>query len=127
MQLTINSGLALQTAVRKRISELQPLRTSVAVQEETSYMGETKAIKSSNPQYDVKAVDTKIVIDQWRCPIFTTHRSYRTRSYASITACTKSLIDSRANPDQRIKNLNKKLWNKLHRSVGGQLKIRDFG
>ena len=61
MKLTINSGLALQTAVRKRINELQPLRNSVAVETNTSYMGEVKSQTENKPQYDVKAVDAQII------------------------------------------------------------------
>lgn len=59
--MTINELLALQKAVRSRLSELQALRNSVAVRKETNwYDRDTNKQDKIEPQYDVKFVDRKI-------------------------------------------------------------------
>ncbi len=59
-KLTINSGIALQNALKSRISELKYLRDKVAVKEVRSFYGEPKTETVVEPQFDVKKVDTKI-------------------------------------------------------------------
>ena len=54
--MTINEGLTLIKAIRKRIANLESLRDEVST--ETHYMTATESIRK--PQYDVKAVDKKI-------------------------------------------------------------------
>ena len=57
MYHTVNELLSLSKAVRFRLSSLEDLRDKVSI--ETSYLdSKEKVIK---PQYDVKAVDKKIV------------------------------------------------------------------
>ena len=54
---TVNELLSLSKAVRSRLNSLENLRDKVSI--ETSYLdSKEKVIK---PQYDVKAVDKKIV------------------------------------------------------------------
>ena len=57
MYHTVNELLSLSKAVRSRLNSLENLRDKVSI--ETSYLdSKEKVIK---PQYDVKAVDKKIV------------------------------------------------------------------
>ncbi len=55
--MTINELLVLIKAVRSRVSELNSLRTQVAIQE--NYYGNKERVVT--PLYDVKKVDKKIV------------------------------------------------------------------
>ena len=55
--MTINEGLTLIKAIRKRISSLEELRESVS--NRTSYLGQAERVVE--PQYDIKKVDSKIV------------------------------------------------------------------
>jgi len=55
--MTINEGLTLIKAIRKRVSSLEELRESVS--NTTRFMGARESIVE--PQYDVKDVDKKIV------------------------------------------------------------------
>ena len=55
--MTINELLSLIKIVRERVNELKGLRTSVSVKDR--WMREDS--KVSEPQYDVKFVDAKIV------------------------------------------------------------------
>ena len=55
--MTINEGLTLIKAIRRRISNLEQLRESVA--NETRYMGQAERVVV--PQYDIKKVDSKLV------------------------------------------------------------------
>jgi hypothetical protein len=58
-EITINEALVLQKAVRERANELRALRASVSNKESYLYGREEK--KVVEPQYDVKAVDRKVV------------------------------------------------------------------
>ena len=55
--LTINEMLCLTKAVRQRMNELSALRSQISVK--TKYFGDPNRVVE--PQYDVKAVDKKIV------------------------------------------------------------------
>ena len=55
--MTINEALTLIKAIRKRISSLETLRESVS-NKTTYYSAQEKTV---DPQYDVKAVDKKIM------------------------------------------------------------------
>ena len=55
--MTINEGLTLIKAIRKRISSLETLRESVS-NKTTYYSAQEKSVE---PQYDVKEVDKKIM------------------------------------------------------------------
>ncbi len=59
MSMTINEALVLQKAVRERLNELKGLRGQVATRERYFSMGNENRV--TEPQYDVKAVDRKIV------------------------------------------------------------------
>ena len=58
--LTINEMMSLMKVVRERINSLKGLRQQVAVREKY-YLGSGDLQKSEEPQYDVKAVDRKIM------------------------------------------------------------------
>lgn len=55
---TVNELLSLQKIVRERVNELKTLRNSVSTKDIWYRAGETD--KTSEPQYDVKAVDKKV-------------------------------------------------------------------
>lgn len=55
--MTINEGLTLMKAIRKRVANLEELRESVS--NTTRYMGAQERVVT--PKYDVKAVDQKII------------------------------------------------------------------
>lgn len=59
--LTVNELMSLMKAVRDRVSSLKTLRQQVSVKERSYWKtsGETESI--TEPQYDVKAVDKKIM------------------------------------------------------------------
>lgn len=57
--MTINELLVLQKAVRERKNELSSLRSQVSTKERFFSMNQEN--KVVEPQYDVKAVDKKIV------------------------------------------------------------------
>lgn len=57
-EVTINQVLVLQKAVRERANELRTLRQSVSTREIHHYGGEDR--KTTEPQYDVKALDKKV-------------------------------------------------------------------
>lgn len=57
--LTVNEALVIQKAVRERVNELRGLRQVVANRESYLYGKDEK--KVVEPQYDVKAVDRKVV------------------------------------------------------------------
>ena len=59
-KMTINEALSLITIVKKRVSELQTLRSDVATTKTSSYF-EPKKEEKIEPNYDIKAVDKKIV------------------------------------------------------------------
>lgn len=58
-KMTINEALSLTTIVKRRVSELQSLRSEVSTVKTSSYF-EPKKEEKIEPQYDVKAVDKKI-------------------------------------------------------------------
>jgi len=59
--MTVNETMALQKAVRERLSQLRRLRDEVAVKRTTTWMDRDNDKKEDiEPQYDVKAVDKKI-------------------------------------------------------------------
>ena len=55
---TVNELLSLQKIVRERVNELKTLRNSVSTKDIWYRAGETD--KTSEPKYDVKAVDKKV-------------------------------------------------------------------
>jgi len=55
--MTINEALSLIKIVRERLSELKSLRSSVATKDIYVYADREK---TTEPQYDVKVVDSKI-------------------------------------------------------------------
>jgi len=60
--MTINEALALQVAVKKRLSELQTLRNQVSIKRSSIYgVGDNSRSELEEPQYDVKTVDKKVV------------------------------------------------------------------
>lgn len=59
-KLTVNELMALMKTVRERVSSLKTLRQQVAVKERTSWRDSSEE-KSVEPQYDIKAVDNKIM------------------------------------------------------------------
>ena len=60
--MTINEALALQIAVKKRLTELQTLRNEVSVKRTSYYgIGDNSRSNTEEPQFDVKTVDKKIV------------------------------------------------------------------
>jgi len=62
--MTINEVLVLQKAVRERLNGLKGLRSEVSKSETLFYAKDEK--KVTEPQYDVKAVDAKIVeLEMW--------------------------------------------------------------
>lgn len=62
--MTINEILALMKAVRERVNGLKGLRSQVSVKE--SFFLSSDREKRIEPQYDVKAVDKKIVeLETW--------------------------------------------------------------
>ena len=59
-KLTVNELMALMKTVRERVSSLKTLRQQVAVKEKNIWRGSDEE-KIVEPQYDVKAVDNKIM------------------------------------------------------------------
>lgn len=62
--MTINEAMVLQRAIGRRVIELQSIRNSNAVRTRTfSYLdgGQPKERTETEPQYDPKAVDKKVV------------------------------------------------------------------
>lgn len=59
MKATINQVLVMQKAIRERVSDLKRLRGDVASRESYLYGKDEK--KVVEPQYDVKAVDKKLM------------------------------------------------------------------
>lgn len=60
--MTINEALALQTAVKKRLAELQSMRSEVSKKHTSVYgAGNDERKEIDEPLYDVKFVDKKIV------------------------------------------------------------------
>jgi hypothetical protein len=57
MEKSVNEVMCLQKAVRERLAELQQLRNQVSITE--TYYGTKDRVVA--PNYDVKAVDKKIV------------------------------------------------------------------
>lgn len=61
MKLTINSAIALEQALKGRVSELKTLRSEVSKTETRTFFDGPKSETKIEPQFDVKKVDTKIV------------------------------------------------------------------
>lgn len=60
--ITINEALALQTAVKSRLSELRRFQVESATRKISRYgFGDEQREEIVEPKYDVKAVDRKIV------------------------------------------------------------------
>lgn len=59
MKMTINESMVLCKAIRGRIAELSSIRAAVSTRETLYYGNDNKRVV--DPQYDVKAVDRKIV------------------------------------------------------------------
>lgn len=60
-KLTINELMALMKTVRERVSSLKSLRQQVAVKERRMWKTSGELESVDEPQYDVKAVDKKIM------------------------------------------------------------------
>jgi len=62
MNLTVNQAMALEKAVKSRLSQLRSLRSEVATKTETKWYTSNDRDKQETitPQFDVKAVDKKV-------------------------------------------------------------------
>jgi len=60
-KLTINELMALMKTVRERVNSLKSLRQQVAVKERRMWKASGEIESIDEPQYDVKAVDRKIM------------------------------------------------------------------
>lgn len=90
--ITINEALVLQKAVRARLSELQGLRTNVATKE-TWIMG-TNAQKTTEPQYDVKAVDRKVAeLEKFLLKSESAVKAANAMTYISVDFDTDQLLE----------------------------------
>lgn len=59
--MSINQILSLSKIIRERLNELRQLRSGLATKERTFYGEEEQKRKEIEPQYDMKAVDRKVV------------------------------------------------------------------
>jgi hypothetical protein len=59
MELTVNELMVLMKKVRERHSALQSIASSVATKE--TYYSDRSPVKSIEPQYDLKAMDKRVV------------------------------------------------------------------
>ena len=94
--MTINEALALQTAVKKRLAELQILRNQVAVKHSSnSYFGERETKTVDEPQYDVKLVDKKVVeLETFLFKVDAQIKQANAKTEIELTANVDKLLES---------------------------------
>jgi hypothetical protein len=92
--MTVNEAMALMKVVRERVGDMKQLRTQVAVKtKERRGYGENQYEEESDPQYDAKSLDRRIVeLQNWLFIADAAVKQSNARTDISIPADVEKLL-----------------------------------